>query len=112
MGTKSSSEAVAAICDGLDELVDVDVSDLADQAVRDELLALVRARRQLDAQIWARVATFDARNLAPTDGCRDVRAFLKAFAGQGPQVTGPMLKTGRLLRELPAMGAAAARSEV
>ena len=107
-----SGEAVAAVCGGLDRLAEIDVAAISDQAVRDELLALVRVRRQVEAQIAARVAAFDARDLGPADGCRDARAFLRAFSRQPAHETTPLLAQGRFLRTMPALASAAAGGEV
>src|SRR5688572_16817739 len=107
-----SGEAVAAVCGGLDRLAEIDVAGISDQAVRDELLALVRVGRQVEAQIAARVAAFDARDLGPADGCRDARAFLKAFSRQPAHETTPLLAQGRFLRTMPTLAAATARGEV
>src|SRR5258705_4064851 len=106
MGTKDLSDAVSAVCAGLDAMAGVDLSPLSDQGVRDQLLALVTASRQVQAQLAAHVAVFDARNLAPTDGCRDVKGFLLGFADQAAHLTTDLLQRGRMLRELPLLQAA------
>src|SRR5262249_54079698 len=70
------------------------------------------AKRQLDAQLAARVALVETRDLAPADGCRDVKALLKAFARQAPQHTRDQLQTGRMLAVMPQLAAAAAQGRV
>src|SRR5262245_34511891 len=112
MRTSDSTEAVAAIRAGLDALTHLDVTMLSDQCVRDELLELVAAANQLNAQIWQRVATFDARGLSELDGFRDVKTFLGAFGRVAPHAGGLMLAKGRLLRHMPHLAQATAAGAV
>src|SRR5262252_6200476 len=107
-----SGDAVVDLGNVLDELSGIDVVALPDQDVHTALPALLTALHQLSAVIASVVASFDARNLSELDGCKTTTAWLVAFARMtGPAASG-WLARARLLRELPALAAAAGRGQV
>jgi hypothetical protein len=91
----------------LDRLVDRDVAGLPDAVVRDDLLAVLSAVNRLNAVAASMTASFDARSSAEADACRSTRAWLIAFGRLTPAAATRLLDQGRLLRELPALAAAA-----
>ena len=112
-GTGGGGESpVEVMVAGLASVAGVDVSSLADQVVRDELRVLLRAVNQLHAAVLARVASFDVRDLAESDGFRTARPWLSAFGRLSPRAASGLVKSARLLAQLPALDAAARRGEL
>ena len=91
----------------LDELADTDVVGLPDQDVRDALPALLTAFNQISALVATVVASFDTRDLSQADACKTTTAWLVAFGRMTGGAAASVLTRGRLLRELPALHAAA-----
>ena len=91
----------------LDELADTDVVGLPDQDVRDALPALLTAFNQISALVATVVASFDTRDLSQADACKTTTAWLVAFGRMTGCAAASVLTRGRLLRELPALHAAA-----
>jgi hypothetical protein len=97
---------------GLAGLDATDATDLPDGQVRDEVAALLVAFNQLTAVLSQRVGVFDARGLCEDDGLRTTRTWLTAFGRMSQGAASGWLSRARLLRELPALAAAAGRGEV
>lgn len=97
---------------GIAQLDAEDIPALSDTALRGQLLDLLGAVNQLQAQVARRVAAFDARGLAVEDGCRSTRSWLRAFGRLSASTAGAWVKAARLLRQLPTLSAAAAAGKV
>lgn len=97
---------------GLDGLAAVDPVDASDEHVRAALPRLLAAFNQLTAVISTVVGTFDARGLSEADALRTSRTWLSAFGRMSQGAASAWLARGRLLRELPALAAAAGRGQV
>src|SRR5262245_52940718 len=96
----------------LANLAAADVSLLPDDQVRSELLDLVSAVNSLNAALLQRAAVFDARGLSEHDGFRTTKGWLVGFGHLGRYAAAATVTKGRVLRELPALAAAAARGAV
>ena len=92
---------------GLAALSATDPVDLPDQQVRDEVLALLGCVNQLSAALATRLGSFDARQLSELDALRTTRTWLTAFGRMSQGAASGWLAQARLLRELPALAAAA-----
>ncbi len=88
-------------------LADEDVTSWSDGQVRDGLLALLTVVNQLAAVVSTVSASFDTRDLAERDGFRTARSWLIAFGRMSQRAATGWLSRGRLLRQLPALSAAA-----
>ena len=88
-------------------LADEDVTSWSDGQVRDGLLALLTVVNQLTAVVSTVSASFDTRDLAERDGFRTARSWLIAFGRMSQRAATGWLSRGRLLRQLPALSAAA-----
>jgi hypothetical protein len=91
----------------LDELAGTDVVGLPDEDVRTGLPALLTAFNQISALVATVVASFDTRDLSEPDGFKTTTAWLIAFGRMTGGAAAGWLTRGRLLRELPAVHAAA-----
>ena len=111
MCTNNPTAPVGLVRAGLDALLAADVAVMADEAVRSELLTLLGASNQLAAVVSARVAAFDARGLAVGDGFRTAKGWLRAFGRRSGAAAAGLVRSARVLRELPALAAAAGRGE-
>src|SRR5512144_854168 len=112
MCTTHGGSSLALLQTGLAGLDDADANDLTDAAVRAEVTALLIAVNQLTAVLSARVGVFDARDLATADGFKTTRSWLVAFGRMTQGAATGWLHRARMLRELPALAAAAGRGEV
>jgi hypothetical protein len=97
---------------GLAGLNGANATDLPDEQVREEVSALLAAGNQLMAALSVRVGVFDARGLAEDDGCRATRTWLMSFGRMSQGAASALVKRGLMLRELPALTAAAGRGVV
>lgn len=109
---RSSQGTVAALAAGIAQLDAEDIPALPDAVLRQQLLDLLAAVNQLHAQVARRVAAFDARGLAVEDGCRSAKSWLRAFGRISGTAAGAWVKAARLLRQLPALAAAAAAGKI
>jgi hypothetical protein len=106
-----SGDTLSGLLSSVDELAGADVVAWADEDVRSALPALLTVFNQLSAVIASVVASFDARDLSAVDGCRTTRAWLVAFGRMSQVAASGWLTRSRVLRELPALAAAAARGD-
>ena len=97
---------------GLAGLDDADANALTDAQVRGEVTALLTAANQLMAVLSARVGVFDARELSTVDGFKTTRSWLVAFGRMSQGAATGWLNRARMLRELPALAAAAGQGKV
>ena len=84
-----------------------DVTGWSDDQVRDGLLALLSEMNRLTAVMSTLSASFETRGLAERDGFRTARSWLIAFRRMSQGAATGWLSRGRLLRQLPALAAAA-----
>jgi hypothetical protein len=108
----TTTGAVERVLEGLADLAEEEVTLLPDQRVRDEVLTLLAVANQVNAALLVRAAVFDARGLCEDDGFRTAKGWLAAFGRVGHHAAGSVVKKGRILRELPALAAAASRGDV
>jgi len=108
MWTTGEANPLQLLRAGLSGLADTDVVDLSDEQVRSALPQLLTAVNRLAALTAAVVGTFDTRGLAECDGQRTTRTWLSGFGRMSQGAASGWLNRARLLRELPALAAAAA----
>jgi hypothetical protein len=106
MCTTDAVSPVDLIQAGVAGLLDTDVIGSPDETVRGELVALLEVAQQVQAAIWDRLRSFDARGLAEADGLRTSRAWLAAMGRLSPCAASTQVKQARLLRQLPALAGA------
>jgi hypothetical protein len=92
---------------GLAELASADVVGQPDQQVHDEVVALLRCVNQLQGVLAERIASFDVRRLSESDAVRTTVSWLRVFGRMSDTAASGWLARARLLRELPAVAAAA-----
>lgn len=97
---------------GLDSLAAADVVGLDDATLREQTLDLFTVANRVHAELVRRVDVFDRRGLAEPDGFKTARSWLQAFGRVSGQVAHRLVKTARLLRRLPKLGAAAQSGDV
>jgi hypothetical protein len=112
MSTTHGGSSLALLQTSLTGLNAANATDLPDEQVREEVAALVVAVNQLMTVLSVRVGVFDARGLAEVDGYRATRTWLTAFGRMSQGAATGWVKRGQLLRELPALTAAAGRGDV
>jgi Domain of unknown function (DUF222) len=112
MCTMHGGSSLALLQAGLAELDGADANDLTDGQVRAEVAALLAAVNQLTAVLSVRVGVFDARDLSTGDGFKTTRSWLVAFGRMTQGAATGWLHRARLLRELPALAAAAGQGTV
>jgi hypothetical protein len=103
----SVRELVGSLRDVLGRLAGTDVTGLVDEEVHAALPELLAAVHQLGAVTSAVVGSFDARGLAERDGFRATRTWLVAYGRMSQGAASGWLERARLLRQLPALAAAA-----
>ena len=92
---------------GLAGLAQADVAGQSDQQVHDEVVVLLRCANQLHAVLAERIASFDLRGLSKGDAVRTTLSWLRVFSRMSDTAASGWLARARLLRELPAVSAAA-----
>lgn len=112
MSASTYGSAVSQVTAGLDALAAVDVVALDDQALREELLALLAVANRAQAELVRRVDTFDRRGLSEPDGFRTAKAWLHAFGRISAQAAHRSVKAARLLRQLPKLATAAQSGDI
>jgi len=112
MCSSGAGDPVACLRADLDELVTADVVGLSDQALRSELLELFTVANQVNAAIAFRLASFDARGLDDDDACKTAAVWVRAYGRGSPRAASALVKRAHMLRDLPAVAAAAGRGEV
>src|SRR5262245_31907787 len=111
MCTKHGDEPLALLQQALADLSETDSRTMTDQRVRDELKVLVRAFNQMAAVVARRLEWFDTRALSSTDDLRTTRTWLQVHGRMSQGSATGWLKRARLLRQMPALSAAAARGD-
>jgi Domain of unknown function (DUF222) len=112
MRSGSGESSLESVLTDLAELAAGDVVSWSDEQVRTALPALLSAVNQLNAVVAGVVGSFDVRDLSEVDGCRTTRTWLTAFGRMSQGAASGWLSRARLMRELPALAAAAGRGDV
>jgi hypothetical protein len=88
------------------------VDGLSGADLREDLLALLGAIRQLTGQLTRRVGAFDARGQCADDGCRSTRSWLRGFGRLSEFTAGDLVRGARVLRDLPQLARASESGEL
>src|SRR5258705_4033585 len=112
MRTMNGDSSLALLQAGLAGRERADPSELPDAEVRSEVAALLVAANQLMAVLSARIGVFEARELCTVDGFKTTRSWLVAFGRMSQGAATGWLNRARMLRELPALAAAAGQGAV
>jgi hypothetical protein len=109
MRTTSGGSSLALLQAGLAGLDGASADDLTDGEVRSEVAALLVAVNALAGVLAVRIGVFDARELSTADGYKTTRSWLSGYGRMSQGAATGWLHRARLLRELPALSAAAGR---
>ncbi len=112
MCSTGDGSALGLVQAGLAALNAAEVVDLPDDQVRAEVRALLACANQLSAALAIRIGSFDARDLAHTDGLRTSRTWLTALGRMSQGAATGHLNRAGLLPALPALAAAARAGDV
>lgn len=102
----------AAYARAADEAAAVDLDDLSDAGLDAELMALVRERHRLDAEVARRVARWDRRGVWSGDGSRSASARLARDGLLSPREAGRTVRRARRCAAMPGTVEAWGRGEV
>src|SRR5688572_32104109 len=72
----------------------------------DRTADLVRARNRIDAELARTVRVADLTQAPEHDGLKTMRSWLRGHPRLSPAAAGQIVRTGRTLDRLPAVGAA------
>ena len=97
--------AITALCD-------VDVDALGDRELDAELVALLRVRHRLDAEIARRASGWDRREVWRSDGSRAPWARLSRTAAVAPAVARATLRRARAVGSMPVVAEAWSAGEI
>ena len=89
------------LCSALDDLARQDLRFAADRAIEDDLEAIERAGRVLDAERLRRIAELDARGAFARDGYLSTSAWLVHRLRIAWSVAGQQVRLARALRRMP-----------
>ncbi|HEV2929146.1 MAG TPA: DUF222 domain-containing protein, partial [Propionibacteriaceae bacterium] len=103
---------VAALHQAVDEVAAVDLDSLTDGELDAELIALVRAKHRLDAELARRAARWDRSGVWRADGSRAPWARLSRTASLSPGAAKQVLRHGRDLASMPVTTEAWAGGEI
>ena len=92
---------VEALHDTLEQLATVDLDTLTDGEQDAELVAFVRAKHRLDAELARRAARWDRSGVWRSDGSRAPWARLSRTTGLAPSAARRILRHGRDLARMP-----------
>jgi Domain of unknown function (DUF222) len=104
--------AVTQLDEAISGLAAVDVDTLADDELDADLVALMRVRHRLDAQIARRAASWDTRGVWRSDGSRAPWARLSRTAGVAGGSAKAILRRGVSLPRMPLAAEAFAAGDV
>jgi len=107
MDVCSGDRPLALLQAGLAGLAGTDVAGLSDARVRDEVAALLVCVNQLDAVLADRLGLFDTRGLSDGDAVGTTLSWLRIYGRMSAPTASQVLRRARLLRDLPALAAAA-----
>ena len=103
---------VEALHDTLEQLATVDLDTLNDGEQDTELVALVRAKHRLDAELARRAARWDRSGVWRADGSRAPWARLSRTTSLSPTAARQILRHGRDLARMPVTAEAWAGGEL
>jgi hypothetical protein len=103
VGMSAVAEALAA---AIDDLAAIDLDTLTDDELDADLVALVRQRHRLDAEIARRAARWEQRDVWRSDGSRAPWARLSRTAAVAPGGAKQILRRGRAVSAMPVTGEA------
>lgn len=90
----------------LDELVEHDLSGLADAEVHELVMGLLRARSRVDGALYTALDVWDARKVWSDDGSKSAASRIAAESGWKKAAAHQAVARARKLRAMPATGAA------
>ena len=96
----------------LDALAAEDVHDLSPRQKLDGIREMLAARNRLDAQVARWVRSAEVAHAPEDDGQKSMQSWLRGHGRLGPAVAGQVVRNGRALEQLPALGAAFAAGAV
>src|SRR4051794_20937522 len=96
-----STAVVDTISEALNAAADVDLEALSDRDLDGELVALLRLRHRLDAEIARRAARWDARTVWIGDGSKSPAARLSRDTGVSVAAAKATLRRGRAVTNMP-----------
>jgi hypothetical protein len=103
---------VEALHQAVEAVAAVDLDSLTDGELDAELVALVRAKHRLDAELARRAARWDTSGVWRSDGSRAPWARLSRTASLSPVAAKQVLRHGRAVASLPATSRAWAAGEI
>ena len=103
---------VEALHEALEAVAAVDLKTLTDGELDTELVALVRAKHRLDAELARRAARWDTSGAWRSDGSRAPWARLSRTTSLSPGAAKQMLRHGRGLASMPATARALAGGDI
>ena len=106
------SGVVDTVSEAIDGLAGVDLDTLTDGELDDELVAMVRLRHRLDAEIARRADRWDRRTIWRGDGSKAPWARLSRTTGVAPGTARGILRRGHAITAMPATAEAWAAGEV
>ena len=103
---------VEALREAVDAVAAVDLDTLTDSEQDAELVALVRAKHRLDAELARRAARWDRSGVWRTDGSRAPWARLSRTTGLSPGAAKQILRHGRDVAAMPVTARAWAGGDI
>ncbi len=97
---------------GIEALASEDLDLLADPALSQQLIDLLREKSRLEAQIARRVSRADHRGVALGDGAATLAAWLRAHAGLGEGEAHSLVRCASSLEAMPATADAFEAGEI
>ncbi len=92
-------------------LADDDLCALADGALLDRSAELIRGRNRIDAELIRTIRVADARLACEHDGLKTMSSWLRNHTRLSAAVAAELVRSGRALAHLPALGAAFAAGD-
>src|SRR3712207_5154685 len=105
-------EPVGGVVAWLQVLADDDRHGLDDGALLDRTAELVRERNRIDAELARTVRVADARQACEHDGLKTMPSWLRNHTRLSAAAAAELVRSGRALEHLPALGAAFAAGDV
>ena len=93
-------------------LSDDDLHALADGALLDRTAELIRERNRIDAELTRTIRVADARQACEHDGLKTMPSWLRNHTRLSAAAAAELVRSGRALEHLPALGAAFADGDV
>ncbi|MGY1762122.1 DUF222 domain-containing protein [Geodermatophilus sp. SYSU D00779] len=91
---------------------DDDLHALDDGALLDRTAGLIRERNRIDAELVRTIRVADARQACEHDGLKTMPAWLRNHTRLSAAAAAELVRSGRALEHLPALGAAFAAGDV